>query len=160
MPCCFAMKHAIAMVCCAMQCNATSHWLQYANVGFVMKHVIVPTCPNWTKPVACLPLESIIYSAQTMLCNATACDASSSLHCGEIYENPNEFFVSSADVPTRLIRLKEVCKVLGGSYRSGWMGKTLHCLLITSSILLLIMISSIFINTIINLLLLITISPE
>ena len=40
---------------------------------------------------------------------------------------------SSADVPTRLIRLKEVCKVLGGSYRSGWMGKTLHCPLITSS---------------------------
>ena len=55
--------------------------------------------------------------------------------------------LSFADVPTRLIRLKEVCKVLGG-----WMGKTLHCPLITSSTILaaVITISSISICVIIN----------
>ena len=57
---CPAMQWNMQLPRYAVQCNATSHWLQYANVGFVMKHVIVPTCPNWTKPVACLPLQSII----------------------------------------------------------------------------------------------------
>ena len=35
-------------------------------------------------------------------------------HCGEIFQNPNEFFVLSpisTDVPTQLVRVKEVCKV-------------------------------------------------